>query len=1312
MHQGTFVRLLFLAAVSIFSTNPVFSASPSGGWEEVPLTAPDSSSTHWVKEILATSEELLIVSDSGKLALIDAATGSERALISPPVDLAPFSRFAVSAAFIDGRLVVISFATLSLRMDELDVTTGTWIRSTSLPGRFVGYFGKPVLFGKEIRINDTEGMTYRFTQKDWLPLAPLTYSRIDGDIPNNQVRVGDSNLSYYTNASAKKPWALLFERDDGTTFDLPLPKNHTFFGNPKFSSSPSYFVTTAWASPDGAEFLIWNARDLTHPPKILPTPSAWYSSLIWKDRYLLANGRDAFGKTWILLWDLQNLSLVPLEIDLPPYCSFSQIHASGKLLWFLDASYRRPQQNGILCKLALGDSPQAAIVAITGARANERDGLLKFKVEVTPAPLLPVTVHFATSSGTAVEDEDYQGTAGTVTLTSSKPSAEVIVPIIQDQKLENYETMKLSITAADNGWCLDPEAFGVIVSTGATEMSKTDPLPNEGTHTMGSTWVASGLAVWDYGRKQLLFCANEQRQWKTMTSLPDLSDWYHVKILPAGRDSVIVANMGTRIEDPWTFHEVDIHRNLLILSGKMPSPEIGMRVAINRDLYLTQTYLFGSPDGIELRRTTDSALVRKLIVPNESLYSTELIGGRDGISAIKGAYGTYFHHLTPDGGDSYRYSSLSGLGSIAAMGPDHVFVAADYGEIAVLFDAETGATLETLPLNAYSTDGAMIADREYGGRVKRIVIRPRVPAPLNRVFKTSESTPDHPFDVELSEAVDFPLTVSVNWCSSPADIVIAVKPITLAPGTRKLALPFSISDDHLPEGDETVTVAINILGNGFSETFDMEVSIKDNDIFEFDTKLRDKDVIRSSAMDIGAGSPIFASALYGAVADPVTKTVFRLKNPKFEEIIGHAVVANASYAIVGAPGRKGEVEGLPTSNHSSVFILNRKNKSVSKHITKSGALTGFGSVLNLRDDRVFVGAPGDKVVGSVYSYKVPSGSSEQEFKKPGKGQKGTRFGFAIANDSKFVWIGAPREGKGVVYQFNADTGKLVKKFSAPSGGISNFGHSLSICGPYVAIGSPSRTQASAVFLYKRSTGSFVGTIHTPFTEGACFGTSLATMGGTRLAIGCPEIPGSYSGSVIIHDLSSKSFPMIIMLTPSSVANKYHSERYGRIGGTGSISAHGDFLGLQFMVNSDPLSLYTGISPQDCYSEVLFIPPVGSKATTPSNAESVVIQNSPKIRSVSASSDAAVPQDLAVSLDGSKARISLPTQDFVREGTTVVLEASENLTDWTDIAAAIDGQPWISLTPDGIYNTSKREFEINTSASGRCFFRLHAVPLPR
>ena len=195
---------------------------------------------------------------------------------------------------------------------------------------------------------------------------------------------------------------------------------------------------------------------------------------------------------------------------------------------------------------------------------------------------------------------------------------------------------------------------------------------------------------------------------------------------------------------------------------------------------------------------------------------------------------------------------------------------------------------------------------------------------------------------------------------------------------------------------------------------------------------------------------------------------------------------------------------------------------------------------------------------------------------------------------------------------------------------------------------------------------------------------------------------------MIHDLNVRPFPLIVMLTPSNAANKYHGERIGMVGKTGSLSASGDFLGIQFMNKSDALTAYDGRMPRGIYSAIVYIAPVTKQKAAAILADAseqnpIIIPSTLPVRQPDSSVGS---QGLAVTCNGSEARISLPSPDVASGSLSLVLEASEDLATWTDIARTGGGtQEWMPLKADAVIDPDSREIRLPTTPSGHCYFRL-------
>jgi len=77
-------------------------------------------------------------------------------------------------------------------------------------------------------------------------------------------------------------------------------------------------------------------------------------------------------------------------------------------------------------------------------------------INVTPAAPQIIMVDYTTADGTAVKDDDYTETKGTVTFSQGQGSKTVAVPIVGDQLAEPDETFTFTLTRATNATLGDP----------------------------------------------------------------------------------------------------------------------------------------------------------------------------------------------------------------------------------------------------------------------------------------------------------------------------------------------------------------------------------------------------------------------------------------------------------------------------------------------------------------------------------------------------------------------------------------------------------------------------------------------------------------------------------------------------------------------------------------------------------------------------------------------------------------------------------------------------------------------------------------
>ena len=165
----------------------------------------------------------------------------------------------------------------------------------------------------------------------------------------------------------------------------------------------------------------------------------------------------------------------------------------------------------------------------------------------------------------------------------------------------------------------------------------------------------------------------------------------------------------------------------------------------------------------------------------------------------------------------------------------------------------------------------------------------------------------------------------------------------------------------------------------------------------------------------------------------------------------------------------------------------------------------FGAAVAALGGDLLVGAPFELVLGSpggaVYLLDGTTGALEHTFRSPGTD---VRFGAAIAAEGGEVLIGAPGEGplssKGKAYLFTGD-GTLLHPFSNPlPTPADQFGTSVALIGPRVAVGAPIRVSGGAgqVHIFDRALGIHLQTLVDPHPSPffSRFGKDLAVVGKT------------------------------------------------------------------------------------------------------------------------------------------------------------------------------------------------------------------------
>ena len=120
----------------------------------------------------------------------------------------------------------------------------------------------------------------------------------------------------------------------------------------------------------------------------------------------------------------------------------------------------------------LEDKSLLSTVGVIAPTSNVQEGNgAVFYVTVNPPSSSPVTATYQTNAGTAIENTDYQGVTGSVTIYPGEPYGIVVVPTYHDFATEPGETFSLTITGAT----------GASVGTPSSATVTIDDVPPSGT---------------------------------------------------------------------------------------------------------------------------------------------------------------------------------------------------------------------------------------------------------------------------------------------------------------------------------------------------------------------------------------------------------------------------------------------------------------------------------------------------------------------------------------------------------------------------------------------------------------------------------------------------------------------------------------------------------------------------------------------------------------------------------------------------------------------------------------------------------------
>jgi hypothetical protein len=303
---------------------------------------------------------------------------------------------------------------------------------------------------------------------------------------------------------------------------------------------------------------------------------------------------------------------------------------------------------------------------------------------------------------------------------------------------------------------------------------------------------------------------------------------------------------------------------------------------------------------------------------------------------------------------------------------------------------------------------------------------------------------------------------------------------------------------------------------------------------------------------------------------------------------GSAVAINGSIVIVGAPGEYGTGNSIGVAYQFD--LLTNSNSTLFSPAGMRGGF--FGSSVAIDSNTVLIGAPyenssGQPEAGNAYLYSIESGDLISSNFAPPDWPSYGEFGYAVAESSTAVVVGAPDENATAAYEgghafiFN----RIPLTLASPRNLFNPelFGHSVSIDGAvvvgapdqgdYAAGGGPFVQAAGDVYVFPSHTGPVI-TLRSPNAQlNGLFGLSVAIWGYT-VVVGAPgENSSTVGGHAYIFNLTTGA--LIATLTSP------HAQSNGAFGF--SVATNGNLVAVGAPGEANTGSY--GIAPQAGYAYV-------------------------------------------------------------------------------------------------------------------------------
>ena len=439
----------------------------------------------------------------------------------------------------------------------------------------------------------------------------------------------------------------------------------------------------------------------------------------------------------------------------------------------------------------VADQPQISIAdptAITEGDVGTKT--LTFTISLDRTAPSDVTVHYATSNGTATQPADYVATSGTATITTGNTSTTVDVTINGDTLDENDETLHVDLTTPSGGIITDNQGVGTITDDdGSPTISVNDVTVTEGNSgTTPATFTVSLSQA--SGRTVTVAYATSD---STATQPSDYASTSGTLTFNPGDTSKTVTvnvNGDTTVEPDEAFH-----LDLSSPTNATTSDALGVGTITNDDVAIppaTPTLAIGdatvNPEGDSGTKNADFTvtLSSAAIAPVTVAYAAS-----DGTAAAPGDYTATSGTLTFSPGDTSKTISVPVVGdtvpetdetfNVDLSSPSGATIADGHGIGTIVDDDEIGG-------GGGVGAGDLFCGTQHRGKCKGLKIKDEFDRPGNAswVFAAYNPTPGNSGGARAHAAAAKPIvlgTVRKKVARGKVSFVFKMKP---GAKTRKL----------------------------------------------------------------------------------------------------------------------------------------------------------------------------------------------------------------------------------------------------------------------------------------------------------------------------------------------------------------------------------------------------------------------------------------------------------------------------------------------------------------------------------------------